>query len=80
MVLNPNQIPAWTAAFAASTKTLAAVWEHAPRTNGGIDVCLSWHLRGQCVKNCPRVRAHRRLQAQETERMAAFVTAQLQPP
>ena len=80
IILNTQPVQGWIAAFGNSTKTLGDIREHAPNTNEGGAVCLSWHLRGQCVEQCPRRAAHRRMQAQEQERMNAFVTQQLPPP
>jgi len=73
IVLNAQPVQGWIAAFGNSAKTLGDIQEHAPNTNVGGAVCLSWHLRGQCVEQCPRRAAHRRMQAQKQEQ-------QLPPP
>jgi hypothetical protein len=80
VVTNPARTQAWMDAFAASPHSLQDIREHAPKTNDNTDVCLSWHLRGQCVENCQRGTSHRNLQQQEQDRMNLFVTAQLPPP
>jgi hypothetical protein len=80
VVINPARNQAWMEAFTASPKSLQDIRAHAPKTNENTDVCLSWHLRGQCVETCPRLPSHRNLQAQELDRMNQFITAQLPPP
>jgi hypothetical protein len=78
VVRNLQRNAAWGAALQASNKRLGEVSAHAPKAHDGVtDLCLSYHLVGQCVENCNRSTTHRRLQAPEKERMNTFIAERL---
>lgn len=78
VVTNPRVTHAWRSAFESSNKMLADIRSHAPTTQDRgtgqqVDVCLSYHLRGTCFKNCTRRSTHRTLAPLERTRMNQFV-------
>jgi hypothetical protein len=36
-----------------------------PTHDGGADICLTWHLKGHSLKNCPHLSFHKALNAAE---------------
>ena len=73
---NPAQVQPWIQQWRAAGLRLNAVREHAPTiTNNGVqqELCLKWHLLGQCYENCERRDSHRTLTAAERRKVETFL-------
>jgi hypothetical protein len=40
-----------------------------PKSDNGVDMCLSWHIRGMCNTTCPRKADHRAHTAEEDNKL-----------
>ena len=78
-VTNPTPNNQWLRGYQESGKTLAQLRADAPKDSDNTEVCLSYHLRGQCYANCQRRSTHRALQGAPLRRMNTFVNTHCQP-
>jgi hypothetical protein len=85
LVINQQVKPIWKTRMEASNKRLKELEPHAidteatdPRTGKKISICFSWHLLGQCYRNCRRCKTHRALTAAKNTKMQKVIDDQLQ--
>ena len=72
-VANPTPNNGWQRLYQNSGRTLSQLRANAPQDADGTDICLSYHLRGQCYSNCQRRSTHRALTGAILRRMNTFV-------
>lgn len=76
-VVNPRKVHRLADRFDQYEKPLRTLTtnnaNNLPKTNGGEDLCLSFHLRGNCFKNCRRCSTHRDLIQSEEDAIDTFM-------
>lgn len=75
--INPRKVPRLVDRFEAYDKPLRTLTTNnatnLPKTSSGEDLCLSFHLRGKCFKNCKRCSTHRDLIPSEEDAISKFM-------
>ena len=72
-----NNTPLALKVKAAKMKTLLMTAAEPPPITGGNDRCLTWHLKGSCFKDCPRVSDHVALAGEDKEKLFEWVSTNL---
>ena len=73
-VTNPNVNRVWKRKYDDCDAQIRQLRQkNPPKDSDNTEVCLSWHLRGQCYANCQRRSTHRNLTGAVLRRMNQFV-------
>ena len=76
---NSNRNEGWITRYQSSGRTIAELRANAPRDNDNTELCLAYHLRGQCYTNCSRRGSHHPIAGAAHRRMNAFVNTYCAP-
>lgn len=79
VVMNTSRNETWITRYQDSGRTIAELRANAPRDNDNTELCLAYHLRGQCYSNCSRRGTHHAITGAALRRMNTFVNTHCAP-